>query len=299
MPQSPLTPAEALTILRNRPLGEFDPVRLAGLRRQRQSELQRRIIADPSDLRAREALVQVSEELEADPYTGAAEQARTAQTRAALDAAALFQRPEITAVRREQERAALARTTVPEQIRGEAARDVARIRTQGETEQAKMATLAKMSAPGAGGSALPAGLQERIAGARTALDLMKRLGGELYHPRLVGPVAGRMKTLQQQIPLVPSDPAFDAFDAQTATLVNSVIKAITGAQMSEPEAVRIMRQVPLTTNKPGLWEQRFRSLQTNLEDLIRNIEEGRGFQGAPVTEDRLRRLAAEMGLPLE
>jgi len=59
----------------------------------------------------------------------------------------------------------------------------------------------------------------------------------------VGPVAGRLNTAAQIFDVTASDKRAN-FISAVNSYRNSMIKAITGAQMSEPEAARIMKQLP-------------------------------------------------------
>ncbi|HMJ85923.1 MAG TPA: hypothetical protein VK504_22235, partial [Vicinamibacterales bacterium] len=85
------------------------------------------------------------------------------------------------------------------------------------------------------------------------------------------PFAGRATEAKIALPgvTVPDDLA--KFAAQTATLKNSVIKAITGAQMSEPEANRILAQVPVFTDKPNVWLQKAEETQKNAAAMRKRI----------------------------
>lgn len=63
------------------------------------------------------------------------------------------------------------------------------------------------------------------------------------------------------------------FDAQIQSLHNNVIQATTGAQMSEPEAKRILNQVPNLGNSPTVFKARMATTRNNLETLKRRIIE--------------------------
>jgi hypothetical protein len=84
---------------------------------------------------------------------------------------------------------------------------------------------------------------------------------------LIGPAAGRARELGQAIPGVEIDSKFVEFDAASAAFKNAVIKAITGAQMSEAEAARISRQIPQPTDKPDVWQAKATQTRKNLADL--------------------------------
>lgn len=98
---------------------------------------------------------------------------------------------------------------------------------------------------------------------------------DVYRPEYVGPIAGRAQQLGQKIPGVPVDENAAAFYAASAAVRNAIIKAITGAQMSEPEAKRITSQIPMPQDKPEVWVQKWNQSLVNaqiLEDAQRRIQ---------------------------
>jgi hypothetical protein len=125
------------------------------------------------------------------------------------------------------------------------------------------------------------GERSRMADAetmRTSLESLK----DLYKPEYVGPVAGRVGTIGQQIPGVPVDEDRAQFYAATSVVRNAVIKAITGAQMSEPEARRIKAQIPSENDKPGVWESKYLQSIANVSRLEEALarRQGTPTQGA-------------------
>jgi hypothetical protein len=79
-----------------------------------------------------------------------------------------------------------------------------------------------------------------------------------------------------------ADQGLAEFVAEVATLKNAVVKATTGAAMSEPEAQRIMSQVPDLTNQPAVFRARLASTRRNLETLKRRtLELSGGAVAAP------------------
>lgn len=123
---------------------------------------------------------------------------------------------------------------------------------------------------------LPAALAERVASAQTSMATLDRLR-QLYRPEYIGPLAGRQNQFIQGMPGMSADQGFAEFSAETATLKNAIIKAITGAQMSEPEAKRIMQQVPDVTDKPEVWIAKAASTERNLKELMaRTLQLGTG-----------------------
>ena len=110
------------------------------------------------------------------------------------------------------------------------------------------------------------------------VDMFENQGGK----DLVGPLEGRARSAGQKVPGVPVNKQFANFDAATAAFRNSVIKAITGAQMSEPEANRIRQQIPEVTDKPDVWRAKAEQTKKNLQDLKNRIAAIQAKQpGAP------------------
>lgn len=110
----------------------------------------------------------------------------------------------------------------------------------------------------------PAAAAERtaIAEERASIDSLNNLK-QLFKEEFVGLAIGRVapaaglvgQTTKQQ----------EDFMAATSAFKNMIIKQITGAQMSEPEAKRIMKQIPDITDPPKRWKAKW-------EQSIKNIE---------------------------
>jgi hypothetical protein len=83
----------------------------------------------------------------------------------------------------------------------------------------------------------------------------------------VGPASGRLRQIGQQVPGVPVNKTFAEFDAASSAFKNAVIKAITGAALSEAEATRIRQQIPEVTDKPSVWLAKAQQTEKNLADL--------------------------------
>ena len=112
----------------------------------------------------------------------------------------------------------------------------------------------------------PASAAERtaIAEARSSIDDLYNLKA-LFKEEFVGPVAGRIAppaglvggTTKQQ----------EDFMAATSAFKNMIIKQITGAQMSESEAKRIMKQIPDITDPPVRWKAKWEQSLKNIERI--------------------------------
>jgi hypothetical protein len=119
---------------------------------------------------------------------------------------------------------------------------------------------------------LPAAVAEKVAGVEQSLSVLKDLE-RLKKDAWLGPIDGWATKKRISIPglSVPDD--LGKFSAQTSTLKNAVIKATTGAAMSEPEAQRIMEQIPDFTDKPEMWVQKAQATKENLALLRRRMLE--------------------------
>lgn len=88
----------------------------------------------------------------------------------------------------------------------------------------------------------------------------------------VGPVSGRRGSVEETFAGGQLDPGQADFYALEARVKNMVIKEITGAQLGEKEAQRIMKEIPSRNMPSEVWEARFRQTQKNI-DRIRKIRE--------------------------
>ena len=130
----------------------------------------------------------------------------------------------------------------------------------------------------------PGTLGQQTIANEASLDSLARLK-EMFDQGAkndIGPAEGRARSLGQKVPggmLVTE--RFANFEAATRAFQNAMIKAITGAQMSEPEAKRIMGQIPNTNDNPTVWQAKYTQSVKNMEDLERRTRTDRGVQSAP------------------
>lgn len=154
-------------------------------------------------------------------------------------------------------------------------RPVGGIRTDHRTGQVSMID---MSALGGGQLKPPPGqLGSQSILNEASLDQLDRLKTMFDNGAsdLIGPIEGRARSIGQQVPGVPVNDTFAEFEAASMAFQNAVIKAITGAQMSEPEATRIKQQIPLPKDKPEVWRQKYAQTVKNLEDLENRLKTDR------------------------
>ena len=141
-------------------------------------------------------------------------------------------------------------------------------------------TLVKPDEMGGGVTARPPGnLGQRTVENEAALDSLGRLK-DMYDKGAkddIGPAEGRARSVGQKVPggaFVTE--RFANFEAATRAFQNAMIKAITGAQMSEPEAKRIMGQIPNVNDNPTVWQAKYTQSVKNMEDLENRTRTDRG-----------------------
>ena len=132
-------------------------------------------------------------------------------------------------------------------------------------------------------NALPASTNAKIAeyenSTRKIVDLEKS-----YKPAFIGPIEGRYEKSKASgilsfMPFFKTPEGYGEFAALNADLKNSVIKLITGAQMGQQEAERILQQVPVETDKPEIWEAKYKTTKANAEFLLEKIKKLSGIGG--------------------
>jgi hypothetical protein len=96
----------------------------------------------------------------------------------------------------------------------------------------------------------PASFSEAVASYSQAKNTLSLIT-DSYKEQFVGPLAGRFNSVEQW--LGTNDPETGRFMSLVGTFNNAMIKAITGAQMSEPEAVRILGPLPTVKDNPALF----------------------------------------------
>jgi len=113
----------------------------------------------------------------------------------------------------------------------------------------------------------------------------------------VGPIQGPANKARMAIPGFGVDPSMAEFYAEVSAIKNRMIRAITGAQMSEPEATRIMSQLPDVNQKPVVFNARLAATERNLKainDAIQHKSNPTDHNETP--EQRRARLRKAAGL---
>ena len=105
-----------------------------------------------------------------------------------------------------------------------------------------------------------------IAETRASVDALDNLKALFDSPRTeTGPVKGRVAPFAGLAGLTTDEQ--ESFMAATSAFKNQIIKEITGAQMSEQEAKRIMKQIPDIIDPPARWKAKWEQSKKNLEHL--------------------------------
>ncbi len=138
-----------------------------------------------------------------------------------------------------------------------------------------------------------AGSQQRMVDMSAALSQIQLLKDD-FNPEYVGPLEGRFENVYTRLINSPNKAALARFQTRVASLKNRFIKAITGAQMSEPEAVRIMSQLPDLNLPDSTFLARLDVSEQelgNILDIEQQVASGvRKPTESPVTEAALNRL---------
>jgi hypothetical protein len=149
---------------------------------------------------------------------------------------------------------------------------------------AEQAHLDRKARANDGKNKLGVAAQQMLSGIEASQHVLSKLEGRLEGVKdKIGPLAGNWSKAMQKTPGVGVDKPFADFSAESATLKNSVIKAITGAQMSEPEGRRILEQVPLETDKPEVWQSKAVATRDNLGYMRERIIANAGGVSAEPT----------------
>lgn len=114
----------------------------------------------------------------------------------------------------------------------------------------------------------PASPSERkeIAETRASIDALDNLKNLFDSAQTkTGPITGRVSPLAGLMGMTTDEQ--EAFMAATFAFKNAIIKEITGSQLSEHEANRIMKQVPDITDPPARWKAKWEQSRKNLEML--------------------------------
>jgi hypothetical protein len=138
------------------------------------------------------------------------------------------------------------------------------------------ATAAPVVIGGAAPTGAQRGQQSEAIAAGGGLDQLEKL----YKDEYVGPLQGPINVAKASTGYT-DDPNLAEFLAQSAAIKNRVIKAITGAQMSETEAKRITAQIPTMSDPPAMWKAKLKATRDNYQYLLNAIAGKSGGGAAP------------------
>jgi len=114
------------------------------------------------------------------------------------------------------------------------------------------------------GKPASAGEREKLAEGAASIDALNNIK-TLFGKEFVGPLEGRRGSIQNIFGLNPEKRT--EFIAATAIMRNSIIKQVTGSQMSEPEAKRIIKQIPDEFDAPKVWNAKWKQSMLNVKML--------------------------------
>lgn len=132
---------------------------------------------------------------------------------------------------------------------------------------------------GAGGN-LSATAKAILTDAGTSLTSLARIRElrKTHGTSGMGPVQGRWNNLMSGVPEggrealgSPIPEGFMDISAETASLKNRVIRAITGAAVGVQEEKRIMAEIPTETDPDDRWEAKAAATERNLNELMRRV----------------------------
>ena len=85
----------------------------------------------------------------------------------------------------------------------------------------------------------------------------------------IGPLAGPVSQLRTLLPgwTGLDDDLFNRMNVEVYTLLNNTVRMITGAQMSNPEAARIKKQVPSINDRLSVFKEKLRATQANVRAM--------------------------------
>ncbi len=145
----------------------------------------------------------------------------------------------------------------------------------------------------------PAKFTEAIAELGNAEVLLKDIT-KSFVPSYVGPIAARAGKMTQYVGALTDQQRVE-FYGNVAEYKNSIIKAITGAQMSELEAKRIIQQIPNENASPQAflagvkrsYAMTKRRIDQQEKAIARSGGVVRGEQDSPISEAELQNLLDE------
>ena len=123
--------------------------------------------------------------------------------------------------------------------------------------------------------------EQDLTRSQAVLGTLRNIEQE-FNPAWVGPIKGRYKTMQIALVGERGEQGLAALQATTAQLANTVINLRTGAQMSEPEAQRILKEIPDFNLPPDVFMAKLGVARSYFEDWLKyrsTLAFGRTTQG--------------------
>lgn len=122
----------------------------------------------------------------------------------------------------------------------------------------------------------PAGITESVSELDYSQQVLGRIADN-FNPDFVGPVAARAGKMTKYLEALTDEQRVE-FYGNVAEYKNSIIKAITGAQMSEVEAARIIQQIPDENASPTAFraglKRAYIATKQRIDAKVRGAERG-------------------------
>lgn len=117
----------------------------------------------------------------------------------------------------------------------------------------------------------PSAFMESLSDLSYSQNVLKRMA-ETFNPEFVGPIAAKAGNMTKYLDALTDDQRVQ-FYGDYAEYKNSIIKAITGAQMSEVEAKRIIQQIPDINASPEAFVSGLKRAYASAESRIKSKQE--------------------------
>jgi hypothetical protein len=109
--------------------------------------------------------------------------------------------------------------------------------------------------------------EEALTNAQGVQSDIRRMK-QLYNPAVLGPIAGRYKTVEQA--LIGQDPSTTDLFQTAQRLHNTVVYLRTGKQMNESEAGRILAEIPNKNDPPDVFAHKLQGIGDYFDQWVSN-----------------------------
>ena len=138
--------------------------------------------------------------------------------------------------------------------------------TQSQAGNAKVTTIQ-------GQGARPAEAEVKVLSEGDALKGQLVDIGTLFRPQWTGPIAGRVGAFKQSSTGNASEPGRADFIAKSQVYYDRTVKFITGAQMSEVETKRLIKEIPNPNDPPDVFQAKLKSAQSIIDYTVKAYQQ--------------------------